>query len=297
MTQQAGIQSLLLAVACSCSGLRTNVSGDYASSAVLADPPAVWQEAATVRVVTWNVKDMVLLSGHRAERMERIGELLVEQRPDVVCLQEGFVRGDVARIAEALEGIGIAHVQDYPSMAVGSGLWILSRYPIREAWFHRFTRNGHWWQVTQGDWWSGKGVALARLELPDGRVLDVYDTHFVASYGSDSHDEDRSAQAAETVDFVLGATPPTVPALLMGDFNDGPGEPAYEAVVAGIEATVLCNSDWRLDHVFAVRASGPYAARRVGERVPLVGSVQVGGRSVPLSDHTGYLVEVEIAPR
>ena len=292
------LAALALLLSCGCSGLRSNVSSDYAVSAALAEPPPVWADAATLRVVTWNVKDMVLFSDHRAERMERIGVLLAEQRPDVVCLQEGFVRGDVERIASALADIGIVHVQDYPSMAVGSGLWILSRYPIRESYFHQFTRNGHWWQLTQGDWWSGKGVALARLELPDGRLLDVYDTHFVASYGSGaaSHDDDRLTQAEELGEFVLGATPRSIPALLMGDFNDGPGEPAYQAVVERVDANVLCNSDWRLDHIFGVRASGPYRARPVGERVPLVGGVTVGGKSHALSDHTGYLVEVEIVP-
>ena len=66
-------------------------------------------------------------------RMRAIGEALAELNPDIVCLQEGYVAGDVAVIGAALRGIGIEHVVDYPSGAVGSGMWTFSRFPIRET--------------------------------------------------------------------------------------------------------------------------------------------------------------------
>ena len=68
---------------------------------------------------------------------------------------------------------GPLHVRDFPSGALGSGLWILSRHPIVEAYFEQFTHNGHWWEFAQGDWWAGKGIGLARIELTTDTYLDI----------------------------------------------------------------------------------------------------------------------------
>lgn len=282
----------------SCTALRPNVSGNFAASAVLAQPPQPWEQGARLRVVTWNIHDMIVLTKQRSARMDRIGAMLAELQPDVVCLQEGFVRGDVGRIADVLAEIGLTEVRDYPSMAVGSGLWILSRFPIDEAYFHAYSRNGAWHKFSQGDWWAGKGVALARLTLPDGRLLDVYNTHLIASYGigDGSNHEDRAVQAEELVHFVLGATPPSIPALLLGDLNSGPGGASYDAIANGLDAAALMNSGRWLDHILGVREGAPYTMT-VTELVPLSGWIEHADGREPLSDHTGYLIEVEITPR
>ena len=99
--------ALLLAVGClgqlhGCSLLRFGRASDYTASPHFAEVGQMWTEGRELRVVTFNIHDLYWLSEHRAARVLAIGKLLAELVPDIVCLQEGFVAGDVAVIAAAL---------------------------------------------------------------------------------------------------------------------------------------------------------------------------------------------------
>ncbi|MHC4515739.1 MAG: endonuclease/exonuclease/phosphatase family protein [Planctomycetota bacterium] len=286
--------SYILFTACGCSLFRFRISDDYSSSTILASPPAIWSTPARLRVVTYNVKDLIWLSDHRVERMRAIGETLVGLAPDVVCLQEGFSSSDIAEIRNTLTIAGLVHVQDYPSGAVGSGLWILSRYPIRETFFWKYTMNGEWYELSQGDWWAGKGIALARLELAQDMYLDIYNTHMIAGYGVAPNQDDRAVQARELVSFVRQATPKTVPAVLAGDFNCADWAEEYRHMQKELAWTRVMTQETRLDHVFGFCHDKSYEFRPDGDTVSIFKTIQVGAASTSLSDHSGFLTTLVI---
>lgn len=286
-----------LGLAAGCGLLRFGVGGDYAQSPLLRVPPPRWPAARTVRVVTFNIKDMYWLSEHRGPRMAALGALLAAAEPDVVCLQEAFVGGDVATIAEALAGVGVAHAVDFPAGVVGSGLCVLSRFPVAERYFLKFARNGAMLDTRGGDWWAGKGVALARLQVAPGEFLDVYNTHMICGLGPADLHWHRQAQVRELASFVVGAAAENVPALLMGDFNCSGGTREFEFLARALRWQPL-GSQW-VDHVCGwSHGDGyrftPQAGRLLGGRAVVD---EETGQSVDLSDHAGILVDVHIVAR
>lgn len=299
------VRAALLAVAggvliCqpSCSLLRFQRSGNYAASPHFATPPQAWSAARTLRVVTFNIKDMYWLSERRAERMAGIAKALVAAAPDVVCLQEGFIAGDVGVVAEALHGIGVEHAVDFPSGMVGSGMWVLSRFPIVESYFVRYSQNGAMLDFRGGDWWAGKGVGLARLEVAPGELLDVYNTHMICNLGGAELRAHRHVQVREYCGFATAATPKNVPALLLGDFNCGYGGADSDHLHYVMRWEPMLERRYGYDHVFARSEGGVYRFTPLAE-VAIDGTVTINGdppTKDSLSDHTGLLAEIRIEP-
>jgi endonuclease/exonuclease/phosphatase family metal-dependent hydrolase len=291
--QRIAVLGLLLLPACS--ALRRPHATDFTASPHFAVRVPRWPTPRELCVVTFNIHDLYWWSDHRAERIPAIAEALAAQRPDVVCLQEGFVGGDVAVIAAALREVDVEHCVDFPSGAFGSGMWILSRFPIHETFFRKFSRNGSWTDTRGGDWWAGKGVALARLDLGDGQLLDIYDTHLICPLGPDASAH-RRVQVRELAAFVSGATPPNVPALICGDFNSTPGSSEFAYLGYTLRWQLLLAKRWR-DHICGYALLDAYHFEPLGE-VELAGTVEVAeDERVSWSDHEGKLVRVLISPQ
>ncbi len=278
--------------------------------------PAPLAERISLRAVTFNIADGYLFTGNRPERMRALGALLTEIDPDVVGLQEAFIESDREVLLDALSGSRLVHHVRFPGAVVGNGLWILSAHPIEEAWFHRFESDGSWYRLTEGDWWAGKGVGLARLRLPNGARVDFYDTHAVAGRGNAANEWIRQGQMAELARFVRESRTPGAPAFVVGDFNTRPGAADYELAVREAGLVRAMNVPSEIDHVFAV-ADDAYAVH-VRETHELTGSTLGSGppffiarpptprelwslafgdpAPTPLSDHPGYLSVVEFHP-
>ena len=62
------------------------------------------------------------------------------------------------------------------SGCIGSGLCILSKWPIVNNFMHRFALNSFAYHVFEGDWFAGKGVGLCELEVED-MTVNVYTLH------------------------------------------------------------------------------------------------------------------------
>jgi sphingomyelin phosphodiesterase 2 len=269
----------------------------------------------TLRVVTFNVADGYAFTNNRRERMRAIARTLRELDPDLVGLQEAFIAADRALLLAELAGSRLAHHVRFPGATVGNGLWILSAFPIEEAWFHRYASSNPWYRIWEGDWWAGKGVGLARVRLPDGSLLDFFDTHAQAGRDNPANEDVRLGQMAELARFVREARLPGAPAFVVGDFNTRESAPDYELAVreASLERVMTEPSD--IDHVFAVADPGlAYAALATREiagvvavprpevfldRAPGLGELWQMAFGPPgtsrLSDHPGYLAEVRVA--
>jgi sphingomyelin phosphodiesterase 2 len=199
---------------------------------------------------------------------------------------------------------------------VGNGLWILSAHPIVESWFQRYRDAGRWYRVWEGDWWAGKGIGLARVQLPGGAVVDFFDTHAQAGRGNPENEDVRLLQMAQLARFVREARLPGAPAFVVGDFNTRPGAPDYEHAVREAPLTRVMTRTSEIDHVFAVadpalryealetrELRGRIASPRpevLLSRAPGLGELWRMAFGAPsrtrLSDHPGYLAAVRVVP-
>lgn len=285
----------VLLVLAACNG-RTPSDTDFARSPMLAQPPAPLTKSITIKAVTFNVYDLYHESENRPERMAAIGRLLAEMDPDLVGIQEAFIEKDRQALLDALGNSRLAYHEYYPSGTVGSGKFILSAFPIVEAYFHRFEDTGGWYKVWEGDWWAGKGVALARVELPrNAGYLDFYNTHLQADYGNPAYELVKESQMRGLAGFIVASAIGTAPALLAGDINCRIGSPAYNIAQdkAGLQRMMAVDS--RIDHIFAV--ANPRYGFEVLATEPLTGEIETPDGPKPLSDHTGYCSTIRITPQ
>ncbi len=274
---------------------RTPSDTNFSKSAMLANPPAPLAKPVTLKIVTFNVHDMYVISWNRPDRMRGIAETIKALDPDIVGLQEAWIEADRKVLFDALAGTRLAFDHYYPSGLVGSGLYIVSAFPIREAYFHRYIRNGKWYKPYHGDWWSGKGAALARVELPGGGCVDFYDTHAHAGYGSNEYDADREAQMSELAKFMNEASTKTGPAFIVGDLNCREGSKAYDSLVSEADLVRMMSMSPRIDNIFA--AKNPRYTFELLESNEIDRTITLpNGGHTSLSDHMGYVSTVRITP-
>ncbi|MDX9975520.1 MAG: endonuclease/exonuclease/phosphatase family protein [FCB group bacterium] len=275
---------------------RTGSETDLGKSAQLTTPPAALSEPIDLRIVTFNLHDLYLDSADRPARMRGVGAVLAELDPDIVGIQEAFIASDRRVLLDdlAAKNSRLAHHQYFPSATVGSGLLVLSAFPLTECFFHRYRHDGKWYRFQHGDWWAGKGVALARVQLPSGGYLDFYNTHLHAQYGRGEYVTVIENEALEIGRFVKASATGVSPAIVVGDFNCTPDSNAYGLAVseAGLKRMML--QDTRIDHIFAV--DNPRYAFTALETIRIDRKVKIGDREERLSDHTGYLSAIRIAP-
>lgn len=269
------------------------VETDFSHSAFLAEPPAPLSQPLTLKIVTFNIQDLHIVGRNRPARMRHIGRVLTDLDPDVVGFQESFIEKDRDILIQALKGTRLSHHQYYPSGVAGSGLLISSAWPIQEVYFHRFTASGPARRVWEGDFWGGKGVALARVESPMG-MLDIYNTHAQAGYGRAEYREVRRMQMEELAAFMNASRTQTAPAFLVGDMNCKIGSVDYETAVGNAGLVRAMTMDSRIDHIFV--AKSPLYTFETLDSVEIEERVSEGDKSFRLSDHSGYMSVIKITP-
>ena len=274
---------------------RVGTETDFSASPALASPPARITAPLTLKVVTFNIQDLALVSTERPRRMRGIGAVLNILDPDIVGFQESFIEADREILLAELAHTRLQHHQYYPSGTGGSGLLVSSAFPIKEVYFHRFTVSNQFYKLWEGDWWAGKGVSLTRVELPNGSQLDFYNTHAQAGYGNPDYDIVRKQQMTELAEFVVKSQCPTTPTFVVGDMNCRPGDEDFEAAVQGAGLVRAMIGESRIDHIFSVES--PHYGFRVTETVPIDQTVTFDGKELELSDHTGWMSTIEIRPK
>jgi len=273
------------------------VEEDLAASVLLQNPPPAWEEARTLRVVTFNIQDLPVVAKykHYPERMRAIAVKLSTYDPDVVGFQESFTGKHRQILMDELRaGTRLQYFQYFGSGWGGSGLLTASAYPIVESQFHRFEDSNPWYFIWEGDWWAGKGMSLDRLDLGDGAYLDVYNTHAQAGYGRAANDVVRFNQMSAAADFIQRSRLPGTPAFVVGDLNCRRGEPDYEALINGANLIRTMVIESRIDHVLA--ALDPAYTYEVTRTIEIEQRVRVNNKEFGLSDHNGYLSEVIVSP-
>jgi endonuclease/exonuclease/phosphatase family metal-dependent hydrolase len=160
--------------------------------------------------------------------MEAIGQALAQMDLDVAGLQEAFRDSDRKRLLAGAAQGGLVHSHYVPSGTYGSGLFLMSRFPIEETGFLPFSLNGRPQDLLRPDYYAGKGVSRTRLRTPMGAV-DVYNTHLIAQYleiGGDVYHAHRVLQAYELAQYIRSHSA-DAPAILTCDLNSTPASLVY----------------------------------------------------------------------
>jgi sphingomyelin phosphodiesterase 2 len=100
-----------------------------------------------------------------------------------VGLQEVWLKEDRETFIEFGLQHNLPYWHAFKSGILGTcGLLILSRFPILDVHFFRFKVNGQLLRVDHGDFYAGKGVGYAKLQISEDRTVDVFITHTIANY-------------------------------------------------------------------------------------------------------------------
>lgn len=206
-------------------------------------------EPPQVTLLTLNCWGLKHLSALRQPRLAEIGRrlTLTSPQPDIVALQECWTQEDYLAIRSATSTI-LPHGKYYHSGVFGSGLAILSRWPLEQSSIVRYPLNGRPTAFYRGDWFVGKGVACATIRVGGGDVvLEVFNTHTHASYGDGSDDSyvaHQTAQAWEMAKLLRAAHERGHLVVGLGDFNMVPGSILHKL----IEAHAPVRDVWRVVH-------------------------------------------------
>jgi endonuclease/exonuclease/phosphatase family metal-dependent hydrolase len=268
-----------------------------------------------LRILTLNAWALPSPLSHEPNaRMEAIGGRLATFDADVVVFQEVWSPSARRRLVAAGRGTGFTEIWSRSGSIGASGMLVLSRLPIRESRFIRFALCGFPQDITRGDYYGGKGIAILTLETPAGPVA-LLSTHLIPHYGDyGPEDTYMGHRIAEVVELAGALEKIEIPAIVVGDFNFTEREPEYmvlkglsgltdvAAVLGRREETIIPGSPYRanerppgvrIDYVFArdgvERTAVPHTISRVLDE-----TIEINGRPAGYSDHAGLLAEINL---
>lgn len=274
---------------------RTSADTGYRSSALKADPPPPLPNPVVFTAINFNMLDRHTPPDDRPARMVALAHTLARYEPDFVLIQEAYIELERQNLYAALAGTPLAYEAYFPSGSVGSGLYVLSAHPIVEAYFTRYSANGKWYRIDQGDWWAGKGTALARLELKDeAGYLDLYNVDTIQRHGSDAYDDDRDIQLAEAAQFIADTRTGTAPAIVGGTFNYFGENDALKAFTGAANLGELFTRSQGVEHLYFVEDSGYDFTVTNIESFDLL--VSNSGASFASPEHSGYVCTFTVTP-
>lgn len=137
---------------------------------------------------------------------------------DVVALQESFAGKEVL-MSNALHLYRADFIEKRCIFClVDSGLSTLSNFSIIE----QKTMLYRMWAGIQ-DGVASKGILLTRLRI-NGLIVDVYNTHMIASSDICGANKARHDQAVQLIEFVRANSPREHSVIVLGDFNMCPAQ-------------------------------------------------------------------------
>ncbi|KAM4581850.1 sphingomyelin phosphodiesterase 2 isoform 1-T2 [Fundulus diaphanus] len=175
-----------------------------------------------VRVFSLNCWGIRYLSKHCSQRYQMIGQMLCKEQHDIVLLQEVWSEKDFLYLKTKLASTH-PHSHYFKSGVIGSGLAILSKHRIHDTFLYRYSLNGYPYMAHHGDWFGGKAVGMAILNLA-GLTANVYVTHLHAEYSreKDSYLSHRVVQAWELQQFIRHTSTGADVVIVGGDLNMHP---------------------------------------------------------------------------
>ncbi|MEM9069202.1 MAG: endonuclease/exonuclease/phosphatase family protein [Myxococcota bacterium] len=171
-------------------------------------------QADSIRVVSWNVWGVPIVSPSIDARMAAVVPALQELDPDVVALQEVWQEEHGDFLTERLREAGYPHVQHIRGEGREGGLLVASRWPMEELEYLPYSMGQVGIVPWHVDFMANKGAVQMRIRAPGGDFTFV-NTHLQASYGGryTAVRLSQSLQLANAVDRLAG------PLILAGDVN------------------------------------------------------------------------------
>ncbi|KAK9468057.1 Endonuclease/exonuclease/phosphatase [Lipomyces arxii] len=181
------------------------------------------------RMMTLNCWGLKYVSKAREPRMRYIANQIAICEADIVALQECWVESDYDYIRQQTHKEFPYSKYFYSGIIAGSGLVILSRFPIESVSMTPYTINGRPSAFFRGDWYVGKGIASAIVRHPTGVAIEIFNTHMHAPYGPGdaSYVCHRTAQAWQLSQQIRAAVERGHLAIAVGDFNSRPESITY----------------------------------------------------------------------
>lgn len=187
---------------------------------------------ASLKVLSWNIymlPPLAKITGKR-QRAEVIADLLRDSDWDILVFQEAFHPAARRRLSRGLAqsfpyGIGPANRKF--SIRTNSGIWMLSRHPIKELGVIDY-------EECQGldDCFARKGSLLVEMDF-HGKTIQVLGTHLQAG-GPQSI---RHSQYEEMRILLDAHAKPGIPQLVCGDMNTNKAViDHYEDMLATLDA-------------------------------------------------------------
>ncbi|XP_036957856.1 sphingomyelin phosphodiesterase 2 [Acanthopagrus latus] len=179
-------------------------------------------DSVGLRVFSLNCWGIRYLSKHCPQRYAMIGDLLCKEQHDIVLLQEVWSEKDFLSLKQKLASTH-PHSHYFKSGVIGSGLAIYTKYRIHDTFLYRYSLNGYPYMAHHGDWFGGKAVGLAILNI-GSLTANIYVTHLHAEYcrDKDSYLPHRVVQAWELQQFIRHTSAGADLVILGGDLNMHP---------------------------------------------------------------------------
>jgi len=190
-------------------------------------------DTTELKVLSWNIymlPPLILFNGKR-KRAEAIGRLLAESDYDVIVFQEAFHHGARRKIKRWLKEtypyqFGPANIH-YVSLRASSGIWILSKVPIKKVETICFKER---WGLDNR--MARKGALMIEGEK-NGQSFQIIGTHL----NSGGPPEVRLSQVRAIRDeLMLPFQKENVPQIICGDFNIKKGMNTYDEMMKILEA-------------------------------------------------------------
>nr|XP_046239037.1 sphingomyelin phosphodiesterase 2 [Scatophagus argus] len=179
-------------------------------------------DSVSIRVFSLNSWGIRYLSKHLPQRCAMIGACLCREGHDIVLLQEVWSEKNYLSLKQKL-ACSHPHSHYFKSGVIGSGLAIFSKHRIHDTFLYRYSLNGYPYKAHHGDWFGGKAVGMAILNI-GGLTTNVYVTHLHAEYcrDKDSYLPHRVVQAWELQQFIRHTSAGADVVILGGDLNMHP---------------------------------------------------------------------------
>ncbi|KAF7347613.1 Endo/exonuclease/phosphatase domain-containing protein [Mycena venus] len=251
---------------------------------------------SAIHVLTLNCWGLKYVAKNRTERVHAIANELAKFDHDIIALQEIWVFADYEHVRDSVVK-RLPYSKFFYSGALGSGLALLSRFPIIGTSVHPYSLNGSPIDVGGGDWFVGKAAVSITVSHPVLGQVQVFNTHLYAKGGEDGPEYNRAhrlvnawefsklvRQAAELGRYVIAAgdfnsIPSTLPMALIREYADlsdswavahpiAPSTSSPSAMDAITQFGVTADSP--LNSYSAGKPIGPYARKFLGKRLDYI---------------------------
>ncbi|KAG2207380.1 hypothetical protein INT47_006855 [Mucor saturninus] len=177
----------------------------------------------TLSVLSLNCWGLKVVAKQREFRLHAIGDRISSEDYDIVALQEVWMRKDFDYI-KAKVGSKLPFTKYFQSGTLGSGLAILSRFPILSSSYLKFTLAGRPLKVLQGDFYVGKGCGSVCIDHPEIGLMDLQ-----AGYGQgEDYEAQRITECWQIANSVRASAAQGRHVILAGDFNSIPTSNCYQ---------------------------------------------------------------------